>query len=530
MQADLLPSTKPSPHQPSVPRGPDAPFHLSSLLPIKYDAVIIDPPLESYEWEGVARSGSSANEVWSWDQIAALPIPQIMAKESFIFLWVGSGASDGLERGREVLSRWGYRRSEDIVWVQTNQEAVKGQTNLSRSPTASVFRSSKQHCLMGIRGTVRRRDDTRFVHCNIDTDVIVWEGDAGESFDARAKPPELMDLVENFCLGTRRLELFGRNRNLRRGWLTVGKDVGPDRPGWERASKGENACSATSTMTTRWSGTPRTVGSSPRGVGLSSPKGESSTSQRSTASPRSGDASPRAGGTRSRLSNASSRAREELPAISRASDESPHAYEKQWYDSFFGVDRVGATLIERRNLVPFSEEIDRLRPKSPHYKRGEPTSTPPTSSGPLPPSGGGQGAPSASLYSSTGTGAAHGLGLVGGGGALGLESPSTPSQILRSPLVSSRSHQQHQVLRPGGAGFSGLGAGGPTIVSVPSGSENLSGPQASVLLAQAQAQAQEAAAASNPAGGQGTSITARRGGGAATTSTSGFVRPAHRKH
>ncbi|PWN87484.1 MT-A70-domain-containing protein [Acaromyces ingoldii] len=338
-----------------------------------------------------------------------------MAKESFIFLWVGSGASDGLERGREVLSRWGYRRSEDIVWVQTNHEAVKGQTNLSRSPTASVFRSSKQHCLMGIRGTVRRRDDTRFVHCNIDTDVIVWEGDADESFDARAKPPELMDLVENFCLGTRRLELFGRNRNLRRGWLTVGKDVGPDRPG-------------------------------------------------------------------------------------RASDEAPHAYEKQWYDSFFGVDRVGATLIERRNLVPFSEEIDRLRPKSPHYKRGEPTSTPPTSSGPLPPS------------------------------ALGLESPSTPSQILRSPLVSSRSHQQHQVLRPGGAGFSGLGAGGPTIVSVPSGSENLSGPQASVLLAQAQAQAQEAAAASNSAGGQGSSATARRGGGAATTSTSGFVRPPHRKH
>ena len=30
---------------------------------------------------------------------------------------------------------------------------------------------------MGIRGTVRRSTDSWFVHCNVDTDVIVWEGD-----------------------------------------------------------------------------------------------------------------------------------------------------------------------------------------------------------------------------------------------------------------------------------------------------------------------------------------------------------------
>lgn len=36
------------------------------------------------------------------------------------------------------------------------------------------------------------------------------------------KPPEMFTLIENFCLGTRRLELFGRARSsLRRGWVTV---------------------------------------------------------------------------------------------------------------------------------------------------------------------------------------------------------------------------------------------------------------------------------------------------------------------
>jgi mRNA m6A methyltransferase non-catalytic subunit len=48
------------------------------------------------------------------------------ADPSFIFLWVGSGAGDGLEKGREVLAKWGYRRCEDIVWVKTNREANKG--------------------------------------------------------------------------------------------------------------------------------------------------------------------------------------------------------------------------------------------------------------------------------------------------------------------------------------------------------------------------------------------------------------------
>ena len=52
----------------------------------------------------------------------------------------------------------------------------------------------------------------------IDTDVMIWEGDAS---DPTLKPPEMYTLVENFCLGLRRLEIFGRSRALRRGWVTA---------------------------------------------------------------------------------------------------------------------------------------------------------------------------------------------------------------------------------------------------------------------------------------------------------------------
>jgi len=48
--------------------------------------------------------------------------------------------------------------------------------------------------------------------------VILWEGDPT---DPTRKPPEMYTLVENFCLGLRRIELFARARSLRRGWVSV---------------------------------------------------------------------------------------------------------------------------------------------------------------------------------------------------------------------------------------------------------------------------------------------------------------------
>ena len=54
--------------------------------------------------------------------------------------------------------------------------------------------------------------------CYLDTDVVIWEGDPD---DPTLKPPEMYTLVESFCLGLRRLELFARGKTLRRGWVSV---------------------------------------------------------------------------------------------------------------------------------------------------------------------------------------------------------------------------------------------------------------------------------------------------------------------
>jgi mRNA m6A methyltransferase non-catalytic subunit len=85
--------------------------NLPSLHPSKFDVILVDPPFSSS---------------FGWDELQEFPIPSLAADPSFIFMWVGSGAGEGLERGREVLAKWGYRRCEDVVWVKTNAHANRG--------------------------------------------------------------------------------------------------------------------------------------------------------------------------------------------------------------------------------------------------------------------------------------------------------------------------------------------------------------------------------------------------------------------
>ena len=85
--------------------------NLSTLHPCKFDVILLDPPFSSS---------------FTWQTLQDLPVPTLAADPSFVFLWVGSGAGDGLERGRELLARWGYRRCEDVVWVKTNKTTNLG--------------------------------------------------------------------------------------------------------------------------------------------------------------------------------------------------------------------------------------------------------------------------------------------------------------------------------------------------------------------------------------------------------------------
>lgn len=72
---------------------------------------------------------------------------------------------------------------------------------------------------MGIKGTVRRSTDGDFIHANVDIDLIIDEEPEPGSLE---KPIEMFRIIEHFCLGKRRLQIFGRDSTIRPGWMTIG--------------------------------------------------------------------------------------------------------------------------------------------------------------------------------------------------------------------------------------------------------------------------------------------------------------------
>jgi len=184
-------------------------------LGTKFDIILLDPPWEEYS----RRVPGTDQSFWTFEEIANLKLESISENPSFIFLWCGS--EEGLDQGRLLLKKWGYRRCEDICWIKTNKDQEQRPVAV-RSDNKFIFHHTKEHCLMGIRGTVRRNQDGHLIHANVDTDVIISEEPA---FGNTEKPVELYHIIEHFSLGRRRLELFGTDHNIRPGWLTIGLEL-----------------------------------------------------------------------------------------------------------------------------------------------------------------------------------------------------------------------------------------------------------------------------------------------------------------
>ncbi|KAF6039968.1 hypothetical protein EB796_001728 [Bugula neritina] len=168
-----------------------------TALQNQFDVILIEPPLQEYQ----ASNGL---------------VLKIASHRAFLWIWCGC---EGLDEARECLRKWGFRRCEDICWIKTNHKCPGQNKNIGPE---QVFQRTKEHCLMGIKGTVRRSTDGDFIHANVDIDLIISEEPA---YGSKEKPVELFHMIEHFCLGRRRLHIFGRDSTIRNGWLTIGPEV-----------------------------------------------------------------------------------------------------------------------------------------------------------------------------------------------------------------------------------------------------------------------------------------------------------------
>jgi N6-adenosine-specific RNA methylase IME4 len=168
-----------------------------SVLPMKvlgkFDVVLIDPP-----WP--IHMKLPYHQMTDQD-IMSLPI-QHLQDDGLIFLWVTSRA---LEKGIQCLEKWGYIFTSYITWAKTNQI----NSTIATGRTGHWLNHMKETCLVGRKGNIELNN-------GLDGDVIIEQ-----VRETSRKPEKLYAVIERLVEdNARKLELFGRQHNLRHGWLS----------------------------------------------------------------------------------------------------------------------------------------------------------------------------------------------------------------------------------------------------------------------------------------------------------------------
>lgn len=79
------------------------------------------------------------------------------------------------------------------------------------------FLHSTETCLVGVK--YRKGETLEFIS-KVNNDVIF-----AEVRERSRKPDQLYQIIERMLPGSRRIELFARNHNIRKGWLSLGNEV-----------------------------------------------------------------------------------------------------------------------------------------------------------------------------------------------------------------------------------------------------------------------------------------------------------------
>jgi N6-adenosine-specific RNA methylase IME4 len=113
----------------------------------RFSTVLADPP-----WRFANRTGKMAPEhrrlsrygTMTVDEIAALPVPRILAPTAHLYLWVPNAL---LPEGIRVLQAWGFAYKSNIVWHKLRKDGGSDGRGVG-----FYFRNVTELMLFGVRG------------------------------------------------------------------------------------------------------------------------------------------------------------------------------------------------------------------------------------------------------------------------------------------------------------------------------------------------------------------------------------------
>jgi N6-adenosine-specific RNA methylase IME4 len=165
----------------------------------KFRVIYADPPwsygLNQHHTQGVSHH----YRTMELNEMCALPVAEIVAKNAVLFLWV---PAPQLEHGLSVINAWGFTYKTGLVWDKV------------RHMFGNYVSVRHEHLLIATRGSCVPDQLTP----QIDSVLELKRGNRHSE-----KPKQFRAVIERLYPRGRRLELFARTRT--KGWSAWGDDA-----------------------------------------------------------------------------------------------------------------------------------------------------------------------------------------------------------------------------------------------------------------------------------------------------------------
>lgn len=172
----------------------------------KYNIIYADPPWRYRVWskKGQGRSAESHYPTMDIEDIKALPISDIAAKDCALFMWVTFPC---LQEGIETIRALGFEyKTVAFVWVKQNRKSDGLFTGMGY-----WTRANAEICLLATRGHPKR------INANVRQVILSHVEEHSK------KPDEARDRIVQLMGDLPRVELFARQAT--EGWDVWGNEV-----------------------------------------------------------------------------------------------------------------------------------------------------------------------------------------------------------------------------------------------------------------------------------------------------------------
>lgn len=199
-----------------------------------FGAILADPPWGFEVWSGpekkVASRGTVAPyQTMEMDDIAALPVADLLAGDAVLFMWV---VWPTLPEALKIIDAWGFKyKTCGFCWLKADPYRLWGLEEDIRMGLGYWTRSNSEVCLLATKGKPKRRDNS------------VRQGIIASIQQHSRKPDGIHERIERLVAGPY-LELFAR-QSTRPGWTFWGNETtkfgGKDEDGYD-ARKNSAGC------------------------------------------------------------------------------------------------------------------------------------------------------------------------------------------------------------------------------------------------------------------------------------------------